>query len=744
MKNLHSALLAAALLAPCPLLADIVNPADYAKSFNIKFSGYAGNTALENFPALVRLSPARNGFDYSKCSDGADLRFVDADGNLIPHEIDTWNPNGESLVWVRVPSLSGRTTVIKAHYGYKGAGQPPAVTASDVWANGYVAVWHMNAPEGTFTQTDSTTTGKNIAPHSSYRDGILCGVEGAVGVAAELGRDGVTTGAFYVSDNGGVLDGFPAVTMEAWTFQTNYASADAYVLMKKVPSPAKVSYLLKEQVSTDGKIAGVCYTESGAYCDAWQSANLGVQCNEWTHQVSRWDGDVGRNTAFINGGIVQDITANSRKGTLRTAGSGSFFYLGNNGADQWGTGVFPGKIDEVRISSVARSDDWVVASHDTIANEDFASCEIDNDWRQYAHKFNISFPGVTEGETLTDFPVLVKISEGSPAGFRYADCLKHNGGDLRFADENGALLSCEVEVWNPEGESLIWVKVPTLTKDTKITGYYGWAFAPAVVSTEVWDENFLAVWHMDAAEGTRSQKDSTVNGKTVTCPSGYANAVSNGVEGILGTAARCGLRSDKLGGFSISDPNSYFDGLGAITMEAWTFKDSETGVPTDVDGAIIYKMRATGSWVYVYSMYESKSSGKIGFWLYKTATTSVWPGGDSHVPSLDEWHYHARRWDGTSGYWASFEDTAKTSGGSTPASPETMLASDGDFCIGNRATNNNGTTPFRGVIDEVRVSKVARSDAWILATHDTIAANATFTTYGPVGDNVGCTIVFFH
>ena len=34
--------------------------------------------------------------------------------------------------------------------------------------------------------------------------------------------------------------------------------------------------------------------------------------------------------------------------------------------------VFPGSIDEVRISTVARSADWVKASHDTVTESSFA------------------------------------------------------------------------------------------------------------------------------------------------------------------------------------------------------------------------------------------------------------------------------------------------------------------------------------------------------------------------------------
>ena len=71
-------------------------------------SGYKGSETLENFPVLVRLStnsPA--GFDYNHCAaNGADVYFTDASNNVLAHEIDTWDTSGESLIWVKIPSVT--------------------------------------------------------------------------------------------------------------------------------------------------------------------------------------------------------------------------------------------------------------------------------------------------------------------------------------------------------------------------------------------------------------------------------------------------------------------------------------------------------------------------------------------------------------------------------------------------------------------------------------------------------------
>ena len=105
--------------------ADTFDAADYAKELNVTFSGYSG-TALANFPVLVKLSTAIAGFDYADFAweNGGDLRFTDAAGNLLPHEIDTWDENGVSTVWVKVPTLTADAT-ITARYGCATPVRPP-------------------------------------------------------------------------------------------------------------------------------------------------------------------------------------------------------------------------------------------------------------------------------------------------------------------------------------------------------------------------------------------------------------------------------------------------------------------------------------------------------------------------------------------------------------------------------------------------------------------------------------------
>ncbi|RLF09526.1 MAG: hypothetical protein DRJ69_04500, partial [Thermoprotei archaeon] len=66
----------------------------------------AGNGDLEGVQVRLTLRPSF--FDYSKARvDGGDLRFyLDTEAEQrVPHWIERWDPDGESVVWIRVPRI---------------------------------------------------------------------------------------------------------------------------------------------------------------------------------------------------------------------------------------------------------------------------------------------------------------------------------------------------------------------------------------------------------------------------------------------------------------------------------------------------------------------------------------------------------------------------------------------------------------------------------------------------------------
>ena len=334
--------------------------AAFSKKMTVAFTGYAGTAPLTNFPVLVKLSTASPGFSYGdfQKSNGGDLRFVDSSGNLIPHEIDTWNSNGVSTVWVKVPQLSASARI----YACYGCANPPAVTAMDVWDDNYVGVWHLN--EGGLPLRESSRRSASFVQRSG--EGISFSLEGVVG--GSVAFDGGYSNAVIAVDHDN-LDGFEAFTIETWTKQSSHKT-NAGIIGKRMGYNNRASYYMYD----NGSSTSLCATETGKSLAIQTSIASPTLNGSWIHQACSVDTttSTGNVRGYLNGGP----SATASKSCGRIYSGIGWLTLGNlnpGGKDN----SFNGSIDEVRISKCVRSADWIKATHDTVANANFAAYAVE-------------------------------------------------------------------------------------------------------------------------------------------------------------------------------------------------------------------------------------------------------------------------------------------------------------------------------------------------------------------------------
>ena len=208
----------------------------FAKKMDVTFSGYSGTT-LTDFPVLVKLSTAIDGFSYGDflMADGGDLRFADSTGKLIPHEIDTWDPNGVSTVWVKVPSLSADAKITACY----GCANPPEVLPKDVWDDDYVGVWHLGESELPMKESSEASVGFT----QSNGTGIGFAAQGIVGGSVDFGESG--NSRMLIAPDHNALDGFESCTFEVWAFPTNRPTGSdksAGILSKRTRYGVDASY----------------------------------------------------------------------------------------------------------------------------------------------------------------------------------------------------------------------------------------------------------------------------------------------------------------------------------------------------------------------------------------------------------------------------------------------------------------------------------------------------------------------
>ena len=142
-----------------------------------------------------------------------------------------------------------------------------------------------------------------------------------------------------------------------------------------------------------------------------------------------------------------------------------------------------------------------------------------------------------------------------------------------------------------------------------------------------------------------------------------------------------------------------------------------------------------------YSLYQPKGGSTAGAY-YNEARTYVW-GGNATTP-LNEWNHHAFRYDGINGKVSYIQNnSSKYDKSDSNVDGHHIDAVKSQICIGSFTTYFTDNANYVGLLDEVRISRVARSDAWVKATYDTIADNATFTRYGNAGVSTQGSIVIF-
>ncbi|MEM7393704.1 MAG: hypothetical protein AAF492_15270, partial [Verrucomicrobiota bacterium] len=141
---------------------------------SVDFCGYTKVDPLTNFPVLVELDPAKiTGFDYADflSPDGHDLRVWNISKNQeLNYEIDTWDTNGISYIWVQIPLLFFNDYHVWVTWGIDPwTNQPAYTTNGATWSEKYVGVWHMHDtdPKDASGQGNDGV-GQNVGTNSGF------------------------------------------------------------------------------------------------------------------------------------------------------------------------------------------------------------------------------------------------------------------------------------------------------------------------------------------------------------------------------------------------------------------------------------------------------------------------------------------------------------------------------------------------------------------------------------------------
>lgn len=311
-------------------------------------TGYTGQETLTNFPVAVRISPSNiEGFNYNQCKGQEDISFSDANGMILPHEIECWNTNGESVAWVSLPTMTTNSpTTFTMNWKHS---IEPECTSTSVWTNAkYLGVFHMNTPVAANTQTNSAC-GPNLT---------MVGASPSLQTSSKLpgtvlkNAIGQKTSADILTFPNIVASGInrPGFTLSGWSYWSGYKRDGAGYIME-VRNPTSSTYPWEYTVRYNnpgikfGTATPTRFTEYLVY-SGWFYWTIVVE-NKRTFKY------------YMNGAFRASKTVDNDK------------YVDNATTIHYQVGGTAGYTDEIRIHNVAASDDWVKAEYDAINNAEF-------------------------------------------------------------------------------------------------------------------------------------------------------------------------------------------------------------------------------------------------------------------------------------------------------------------------------------------------------------------------------------
>jgi hypothetical protein len=319
-----------------------------------------GANVTENvlgFPLLIRLSGSN--FDFNQAgTDGSDLRFTKADCTPIPFEIERWDAAAQlAEIWVKVDTIYGNDS---SHFFVMYWGEPATIIALNNvnvfdTVNGFRGVWHLSeeaAGAGTIGLYKDATGRSNGDDYISETDrsGMIGyghafdGVDDFIPLNSPVTNflKGDVTIALWVSihDSGGTI-------MSKLDTMTSWSEGGASLYFGDGTNTYHAAGLNGTRPSFVG------------HSDDYAIAGQSIVQDVWSYLVYtwKWNGDsTGTARFYIDG---KETTLSRDSLTIRVdENSNATVRIGQPNNNE-SYSYFKGSMDELEISEVVRSADWI-------------------------------------------------------------------------------------------------------------------------------------------------------------------------------------------------------------------------------------------------------------------------------------------------------------------------------------------------------------------------------------------------
>jgi len=326
----------------------------YRKAITVDADKVSGSSALTDFPMLFSVTDgdlAFTDFDGNVASSTAgDIVFTSSDGvTKLSHEIEYYaSTTGEIVAWVKIPSLSNSVdTTIYIYYGNAAADDQQ--DAANVWDSNYMMVQHLSEdPSGSAPQMLDSTANNNDGTSSgtmTTSDQVSGKIDGSLEFDGNSTQDDLIT-----VPNSSVWDNITtAITISAWV---NPNSVGALGYRSDIIQRSSGNNDWWFNLQNSGKLSFYADNITGG---TYKQSTSVINENELSYVVVSYD-DVNDIRFYINGTYINTVAAS---GSFITTDNLVYFGANHNGPST----VFRGIIDELKVSNIVRSTDWIATEY---------------------------------------------------------------------------------------------------------------------------------------------------------------------------------------------------------------------------------------------------------------------------------------------------------------------------------------------------------------------------------------------
>ena len=307
---------------------------------------YDGSETLTNFPLAVTFPSS------SKLSGPASsLRILDDSGHSLPVEVETWNPSGTSVVWVRIPRLSGNASLVATwRIGQNDDGI--AWPRSHVWDGDYRRVYHFGdvLADSSAAGDDLVTVGSAVAGEGRIGGGVSFAASGAALAGGEPRAFNDFSGGFTFSlwarlDAGG-SQRIAAFGASSYAFAVNYGTngIDAVSL-------GLDGFYVTPKSGTEGGFNATLGVDALV-----EKSAIARPDSDW-HQYA-WTSDGRWLSTYRDGSLVASVYFPLSLGSGIPETRSMTASFGGPAALR-----YSGELDEVRVAGKPRSAAWIAAAY---------------------------------------------------------------------------------------------------------------------------------------------------------------------------------------------------------------------------------------------------------------------------------------------------------------------------------------------------------------------------------------------